>query len=78
MRRRRRRATTALQADWGQGVVRWREEKACTGTGLVHLGDPEHRYGWPSNPLSSLMLILVAPLLLLHYRPYMLTNIFAA
>ena len=21
-------------------VVRWREEKACTGTGLVHFGDP--------------------------------------
>ncbi|CAO2196647.1 unnamed protein product [Urochloa humidicola] len=28
-------------ADWGQRVVRWREEKACTGTGLVHFGDPE-------------------------------------
>lgn len=54
-------------ADWAQGVVRWREEKACTGTGLVHFGDPEHRYGWPSNQLSSLMLILVASLLLLHY-----------
>lgn len=26
-------------ADWGQGVVRWWEEKACTGTGFVHLGD---------------------------------------
>jgi hypothetical protein len=36
----RRRATTGI-ADWGRGVVRWREEKACTGTGLVHFGDPE-------------------------------------
>jgi len=41
-------------ANRGQGVVRWREEKACTGPGLVHLGDPNQvRMGRQSAQLTD-------------------------
>jgi hypothetical protein len=41
-------------ANRGQGVVRWREEKACTGPGLVHFGDPNQvRMGRQSAQLTD-------------------------